>query len=120
MDAPTRYALAVASFLAYWSGGAFGQTGLQLTQATKGESVYSDKSLIIMCANDRHVIWCGSYIRGVVETWHIKDAVGPDQYGNGGYLTFCSRILQVSSDEWTSIIRRNLRSVEPGFASVEV
>jgi hypothetical protein len=67
---------------------------------------------------------CESYIRGVVETWFIKDVVGLDgpnyQYDGRGRPTFCARILKVSSDEWTSIVRKNLRSLKPGFASHEV
>jgi hypothetical protein len=78
-----------------------------LAQATKGESFYSDKSLLLLCTGDRTNMsrMCETYIRGVVETWFLKDVVGPDgpnyQYDGRGKPTFCTRILNVSSDEWT-------------------
>lgn len=89
----------------------------------QGASLYSDKSLIFVCADETPHLrsFCDSYVRGVVEAWHITSVVGPSQYeGRHGRPPFCDRILKVSAEEWSNIVRRNLKSVKPGFASYEV
>ena len=89
----------------------------------QGASLYSDKSLALVCADETLHLrsFCDSYVRGVVEAWHITSVVGPSQYeGRHGRPPFCDRILKVSAEEWSNIVRRNLRSVRPGFASFEV
>ena len=90
--------------------------------AEGGATIYSDKSLLLLCSSNNAYdrATCDSYIRGVVETWLLKDVVGPDQYESHEGTTFCDRILKVSVDEWVSIVRRNLKSLKPGFASGEV
>lgn len=92
------------------------------TQSAHAESFYSVTSLTVLCANDANVNACKSYLHGVVETWELKDivSVNPDRYlssGNKLKPTFCETINKVSDSEWVAIVRSNLNTMEPGFAS---
>ena len=88
----------------------------------QAEGFYSVASLTLLCGNRNpsNDFACKTYIRGVVETWMLKDIVGvnPDRYSSrGNEPTFCETISKVSDDEWLKIIRSNLNSMKPGFAA---
>jgi len=86
---------------------------------------YSTQSLMAMCT-DTSVFAdqaCKSYIRGVVETWFLKDlrSVDPNGFSSeNGTPVYCETIFKVSDDEWKRIVIKNIDSTERNFASADV
>ncbi len=91
------------------------------SKLTDAQSVYSVASLKNLCESEDSALRfaCESYVRGVVETWMLKDVVGvnPMRYKSNGRYPYCETITKVSGDEWSRIVRDNLDSMKPGFAA---
>ena len=89
--------------------------------AVLAEGNYSTASLVLLCAdaNRTSTLACKTYLRGVVDTWILKDIVSidPPKYDARNGVTFCEAIIEVSDDEWVRIIRQSLSSMPPLFAS---
>ena len=43
---------------------------------TVAETFYSDRSVRMMCEDQKMDQWCRHYVRAVVETWMLKDGRG--------------------------------------------
>ena len=108
----SRYILSIALFFTF-------TFPMKRVQA---ESFYSLASLTLLCAdvNPSMDFPCTTYVHGVVETWFVKDLAGfdPPQFvSRPNTPIFCDTILKVSDKEWVKIVRDNLNSMRPGFAS---
>lgn len=84
-------------------------------------TVYSVESLKALCGNGPvQTEACSFYIRGVVESWFVKDIAGvnPVAYkSHNNSPEFCDTIFKVSNSEWTKIVLNDLNNMKPGFAS---
>lgn len=92
---------------------------LALALPTHAQSVYSTKSLKLLCGVDEpdrnHM--CKLYLHGVVEAWMLGALVHNHKTGSNAY---CETIFKVSDDEWLRIVRARLDAMGDGFAAIEV
>jgi hypothetical protein len=91
----------------------------------RAESFYSVASLTILCGSPDKQLEsaCGTYIRAVVEAWMAKDVVSVDPYiysSQNGTPTYCDAIGDATENAWIKVVRIDLRSMQPGFASAAV
>lgn len=97
-----------------------------ISHSVNAGASYSVSSLGLLCRNNnpRENGACIVYLHGVVETWMIKDVVNQSKdserfnyLSNNNSPTYCETINKVSENEWMEIVRNNLNTMEPGFAS---
>jgi hypothetical protein len=85
-----------------------------------GTSVYSERSVRILCSDPKLDASCRAYVLAVVETWMMKDVVGEGaKEGEFVYRSsnknppFCDRILEYDVNEWVTVVKSN--PLKPGF-----
>lgn len=87
--------------------------------SAQAENVYSVASLTLLCGDPVNHEMCSVYLHGVVEAWMLKDVISadPPKYLQGNGPQFCEAINEASGDKRVLLIRRNLKSMQPGFAA---